>query len=207
MKVKLISITPDAEKTILYIARVSSPHQDSTNTGLINFLVRNGHWSPFEMANMVIEIQTTRAISQQIIRHRSFSFQEFSQRYAEVTEWEYTEGTRVKGATNRQSSIPTENEELIDWWERTQKESNDYSFALYRKALDQGIAAEVARQILPIAAKTKMYMNGNLRSWIHYLEKRCAPDCQLEHRVVAMLIQSIFKREFPIISEALWLVK
>lgn len=201
--VKLISVTPNAEKTILYIARVSSD-QTNENVGLLRFLIRNKHWSPFEMANMVLEINTTRAISQQIIRHRSFSFQEFSQRYAEVDDWEPTAGTRVKGATNRQSSIPTDDIDLIAWWNNAQLVTNAHSFQVYQEALRKGIAPEVARQILPVAAKTKMYMNGTIRSWIHYIEPRTDEHTQLEHRLIAEQAKQIFIEQFPVISEALW---
>lgn len=201
--VKLISVTPDAETTILHCARVSSD-QTNESVGLIRYLIRNKHWSPFEMVNMVLEINTTRAISQQIIRHRSFSYQEFSQRYAEVSEWEFTEGTRIKGDTNRQGSLPTDDAELNAWWEAIQHQSNNSAFGWYKEALTRGIAAEVARQILPVAAKTKMYMNGTGRSWIHYLDLRCDEHTQLEHRLIAEQVKLIFKREFPITSEALW---
>ena len=204
--VKLISLTPDAEKIILYIARVSSD-QSNESVGLLKYLIRNKHWSPFEMANMVLEINTTRAISQQIIRHRSFSYQEFSQRYAIVGEWQYTEGTRVKGDTNRQGSVLTEDEELNEWWERIQRISNTDSFEFYQEALDRGIAPEVARQILPVAAKTKMYMNGTIRSWIHYFDLRCDEHTQLEHRLIALEAKEIFKNNLPIVSEALWPIK
>jgi thymidylate synthase (FAD) len=202
--VELISSTPNAEEIILYCARVSSPHQDDGNPDLLKYLIRNKHWSPFEMANMLIEINTTRAISQQIIRHRSFSFQEFSQRYAEVADWEYTEGTRMKGDTNRQGSIPTDDEEIVWWWDKTQSLINDQAFLLYKEALKLGIAPEVARNILPVAAKTKLYMNGTLRSWIHYFDLRCDEHTQLEHRGLALCIRALFTKEFPIISEALW---
>lgn len=202
--VELISSTPNAEEIILYCARVSSPHQDNGDPGLLRYLIRNKHWSPFEMANMLIEINTTRAISQQIIRHRSFSFQEFSQRYAEVADWECTEGTRMKGDTNRQGSIPTDDEEIVNWWDKTQSLINDQAFLLYKKALKLGIAPEVARNILPVAAKTKLYMNGTLRSWIHYFDLRCDEHTQLEHRKLALAIRGLFAQEFPIISEALW---
>lgn len=201
--VTLVSVTPDAEKTILYIARVSS-NQENESTGLLRYLISHKHWSPFEMVNMVLEINTTRAISQQIIRHRSFSYQEFSQRYAEVDGWEFTEGTRVKGDTNRQGSIPTDDNRLIKWWENVQRESNDSAFFSYKEAISNGIAPEVARQILPVAAKTKMYMNGTARSWIHYFDLRCDEHTQLEHRLIANQAKLIFQQEFPLTSEALW---
>lgn len=201
MSVKLISVTPDAEAIILYCARVSSD-QTKTNTGLIGYLIRNKHWSPFEMAHMTVEIETSRAISQQIIRHRSFSFQEFSQRYAEVTEYEEVVA-RVKGSTNRQSSLDTDDEALKEWWDAVYERTCDGAFLTYSEALERGIAPEVARFVLPLSTTTKLYMCGSIRSWIHYFDLRCDKHTQLEHREVANAIRGIFDEQFPIIAAAI----
>jgi thymidylate synthase (FAD) len=200
--VSLKWITPNAEKEILYIARVSSPKQDSEQTGLIRYLIAHRHWSPFEMANMCLEIETSRAISAQILRHRSFSFQEFSQRYAEVTKFEGAE-PRKQDTKNRQSSTDgLEHDDLI-WW--LTKESEVYTLInnTYQEALKRGIAKETARFILPMSSSTKLYMNGTIRSWIHYFTERISPEAQLEHRELAKAGQAIFRKELPIISEAL----
>lgn len=205
MTVSLISVTPNAEKVILYIARVSSD-QENESTGLLNYLIENGHWSPFEHASMTLEIQTSRAIATQIIRHRSFTYQEFSQRYAHATSY-FTSEARVKGDTNRQGSVWTDDNELIDWWITRQHLQNTAAFNLYEQALERGIAPEVARFILPLATMTKLYMTGTLRSWIHYLGDgpggRTNPHTQKEHRELALEGQKIFVQQFPIISEAL----
>lgn len=204
--VTLVSLTPDAEKTILYIARVSSKDQNSTNVGLIDFLIRNGHWSPFEHAVMTLEMVTSRAISQQITRHRSFTFQEFSQRYAEVTKWIKYEA-RIKGDINRQGSLETHDRELHEWWSSVQDHVNKAAFEFYAEALERGIAPEVARFILPMSTQTKIYMTGTLRSWIHYLGDgpggRTNIHTQKEHRELALEGKSIFSINFPIIAEAL----
>lgn len=204
--VSLISVTPEAEKTILYVARVSSKQQDSTNVGLIYFLIRNGHWSPFEHAMMTLEFLTSRAISQQIVRHRSFTFQEFSQRYSSADEW-IKYDVRVKGATNRQGSLETDDETLKEWWDAAQTASNNSAFAYYSEALARGIAPEVARFVLPMSTKTKLYMSGTLRSWIHYLGDgpggRTNSHTQKEHRDLALEGKEIFCTQFPIISTAL----
>lgn len=206
MSVQLVNVTPNAEHAILYIARVSSKDQNSKNVGLIDFLIRNGHWSPFEHASMTLEIVTSRAISQQITRHRSFTFQEFSQRYSEVTEWVSYEA-RAKGDTNRQGSVDTLDEETKEWWRQAQKDVADFVFAKYSTALAKRIAPECARFVLPISTQTKLYMTGTLRSWIHYLGSgpggRTNPHTQKEHRDLALAGQNIFCGEFPIISQAL----
>lgn len=201
--VKLIAVTSQAEKIILYCARVSSD-QSNENVGLLNYLIRNKHWSPFEMVNMVLEINTTRLISQQIIRHRSFSFQEFSQRYSEVANTFGFFEARLKGSTNRQSSLKTDDEELGEWWYEQQAIQNGTAFDTYRAALDKGIAPEVARAVLPNAAPTKLYMNGTARSWIHYFDLRCDEHAQKEHRMIALQARKIFREQFPVTSEALW---
>lgn len=204
MSVKLISVTPDAENHVAYCARVSSPHQDNPNiSGLLKYMIREGHWSPFEMANMVVEITTSRAIAQQILRHRSFSFQEFSQRYAEAPRVVFYTPRR-QDTTNRQNSIDDMNQNDIDWFIEAQQRLYDDSFWWYRKALERGIAKESARFLLPLATETKIYMNGTLRSWIHYIQLR-SPEhgTQKEHSDLVAEIKEIFIKEFPTISEAL----
>lgn len=201
--VKLIWVTPDAEKHILYMARVSSNNQESSDTRLLKYLVNHKHWSPFEMVNMCVEINTSRAISAQILRHRSFSFQEFSQRYAETQEIvKYP--ARRQDHKNRQNSINDVSLITQQWFSEAQDYINNKSMAVYRLALEKGIAKECARFLLPMSSKTKLYMNGNIRSWIHYLSLRCDPATQLEHREIAYAIRDIFIKQFPIISEGLY---
>lgn len=199
MTVRLVWATPDAEKHVLYMARVSSENQDSSNTRLLNYLVKHEHWSPFEMCNMCVEIITSRAISAQILRHRSFSFQEFSQRYAENTDIVNYE-IRRQDTKNRQNSIDDMSHEDQVWWAVTQRDIADRALAMYQAALKRGIAKECARMILPMSTETKIYMNGNLRSWMHYIRLRCDVSTQLEHRLIAEEIKTIFKNQFPTIS-------
>jgi thymidylate synthase (FAD) len=202
MKVSLISVTPDAEKIIMYCARVSSPHQDSDNPKLLSYCIKHGHWSVFEQATMTVEIQTSRAISAQILRHRSFSFQEFSQRYAAVTGFE-TYTARRQDEKNRQNSIDDLPEDVKQWFLDVQRDVQENCERYYNMALKKGIAKEQARFLLPMAASTKLYMTGNVRSWIHYLELRCGNGTQLEHREIANQIKLIFSQNFPTISDAL----
>lgn len=202
MKVRLISATPDAEKTIMYCARVSNPkNQDSEKAGLLKYCLDHGHFSIFEMANMVIEIETSRAISAQIIRHRSFSFQEFSQRYAEATNFEIYEARR-QDQKNRQNSVDDMSEEDKEWFWSKQLKVNNNTKKLYDEALARGIAKEQARFLLPLSTSTKLYMNGTLRSWIHYIDTRTEQGTQLEHKKIAEGIKEIFCDQFPIIAEA-----
>lgn len=200
--VKLIWTTKDAEKLIAYMARVSSNNQDSEDLKLLNYLVKHKHWSPFEMCNMCVEIVTSRAISAQILRHKSFNFQEFSQRYAENTEI-VTYPPRRQDVKNRQNSIDDITEDAKQWWLDEQRYAQENAIALYKEALSKGIAKECARMVLPMATQTKLYMSGTLRSWIHYLQLRCAEDTQLEHRDVASKIKEIFQQEFPTIGKLL----
>lgn len=200
-EVDVISVTPEAEQIILYCARVSSD-QTNEDTGLLRYLIRNKHWSPFELAHMTVEIITSRAISQQILRHRSFSFQEFSQRYAEVNEY-ITYDPRMRGSTNRQSSLDTAEEADRQWWKDEQEIAAEVAFKAYRDALDLGIAPECARMVLPLSTKTKLYMCGSVRSWIHYLQLRCDEHTQLEHREIANAIKFLFDEHFPTIADAL----
>lgn len=200
-QVKLISLTPDAESLILFCARVSS-NQENTAPGLLKYLIRNNHWSPFEMAHAVFEIQTSRAIAAQILRHRSFAFQEFSQRYSEATEFEIYLG-RTQAEKNRQSSTDNLNEENQHWFQLAQESVHGNSRAYYEEALERGIAKEQARFLLPLSTRTKIYMAGSLRSWIHYFDVRCDSHTQEEHRVLALEMRTNLMRELPVIKEAL----
>jgi len=216
MNVKLVSLTGSlveekllsAEELIVYIARVSNPSNQlnsETSDKLVSYMVKNKHWSPFEMVDMTVEIVTSRGIAQQILRHRSFSFQEFSQRYAEVTDFELVQ-IRKSGSTNRQSSTDEFDPKLgHDNTVASQaiKEHIENSEALYKILLDHGVAKECARFVLPLTTQTKIYMKGSVRSWIHYLQIRCDGHTQLEHQQIALAILDIFKVNFPNISKAL----
>lgn len=209
MNVKLIHITSDAEKLIAYIARVSSPdNQDNPDYAkLIKYLIKNRHWSPFEQVSICFEIETSRAIAQQILRHRSFSFQEFSQRYSVITEIEPIE-LRRQAVKNRQSSEDVFDPEL-ELGEHQVKaselidESIQQSIWTYNRLITAGVAKECARMILPLATRTKLYMHGNLRSWIHYLELRNDQHTQKEHRLIAQNIEQYLRIYFPTVFEAL----
>jgi thymidylate synthase (FAD) len=209
MNVELISVTPKAEELIVYMARVSAPrNQDNMETApkLLQYLIKHSHWSPFEMANMCVEIETTRSISAQIIRHRSFSFQEFSQRYADVNELgsAVIPHLRRQDYLNRQNSIDDLSpEDVANYYRRISQLFEDAEH-LYKEMVSQGVAKECARNILPLGTQTKLYMNGTLRSWIHYLQLRCDPGTQFEHRQIAEWIKQIFCKEFPIIGEAVF---
>lgn len=206
MNTRLIWVTPDAEKTMCYCARVSNPaNQDSLATGLLSYCIKNHHWSVFEMANMCVEIVTTRAIAQQILRHRSFSFQEFSQRYAEALEWIPT-NPREQDTKNRQNSTDTLKKKDIDWFRKKQDKLATDQFNAYDEAIKRGIAKECARFLLPSSTQTKIYMSGTVRSWIHYLGLRSSNGTQLEHKEIADEIKKIFDETFPVIAKALdWL--
>jgi len=205
MTTRLISITSDAEKIIAYCARVSSPNQDNPNIDrLLKYCARNGHWSIFEMANMVIEVNTTRAISAQIIRHRSFNFQEFSQRYSSVEQDLEIPKLRRQDLKNRQNSISDLDDCLVNELQNEINEHFKKTKDLYKKILEKGVAKECARFILPMNSPTKLYINGTIRSWIHYLQVRCDPSTQLEHREIANQILEIFKQQLPIIYLAIF---
>lgn len=216
--VSLISLTPDAEKLIAYIARVSNPDNQSNPSykNLLKYLIRNHHWSPFEMVNMCIEINTTRAISPQILRHRSFSFQEFSQRYCDVNQLKMEKTSkevfpsidlRKQDLKNRQNSITNSDSLLLN--EKYKEEIThlfNSSLSLYNKMLSDGVAKECARSILPLNTPTKLYMNGTLRSWIHYLQLRSSNGTQKEHADIANdIINNIIKKELPTIYEICFL--
>ena len=200
MNVKLVWVTPDAEEKVAYMARVSNPNnQDNKETApkLLRYLMRNKHWSPFEMVNVCMEIECTRDIARQILRHRSFSFQEFSQRYAESLGFEYGE-VRLQDEKNRQNSLPTQDRELQRWWDEQQAVVAAQARYSYGAALNQGIAKEVSRKLLPEGlTMSRMYMNGTLRSWMHYVDIRCDEATQKEHREVADKCKAILTEQFP----------
>jgi thymidylate synthase (FAD) len=205
MSVRLISITPDCEQHIAYCARVSSSNQENPEFAkLLKYMLDHGHFSPFEMGHMVVEIQTTRAIAAQILRHRSFSFQEFSQRYSsDLPDVPQPVPGRMQAAKNRQSSaenLPTPQQ---CEWGQLQRAVFDQSLAAYNQALAIGVAREQARMLLPLATPTRLYMAGSIRSWIHYCGLRCQQDTQQEHREIAEQCRDILAAELPIVAEAL----
>jgi thymidylate synthase (FAD) len=203
----LISVTPEAEKHIAYCARVSNPlNQDNENfAGLLKYCIKHKHWSIFEQAFMTLEISTTRGIAAQVLRHRSFTFQEFSQRYADtklLTDIELPE-LRRQDTKNRQNSIDDLDPEVVKKLERQMVTLFSSAQSLYNQMLEVGVAKECARFVLPLATPTKMYMTGSLRSWMHYIELRSANGTQKEHMDIANSCKAIFKEQFPVISEAL----
>lgn len=203
MSCKLIWITPNAEKLIAYCARVSNPkNQDNENIeGLIKYCFNHNHFSIFEMANMCIEINTTRAISAQILRHRSFTFQEFSQRYSSIEQDLEIPLLRRQDLKNRQNSINDLDDDLIDELQTEITEHFKKTKDLYKKLLNKGVAKECSRMILPMSSPTKLYMNGTLRSWLHYIQLRTANGTQLEHMLIANQILEIFKTACPILGK------
>jgi thymidylate synthase (FAD) len=202
--VQLISLTPKAEETMAYCARVSNPaNQDNPNIArLLAYCVKHGHWSVFEQANMVLEITTSRAIAPQILRHRSFSFQEFSQRYAKADDF-ISFHARRQDLKNKQNSIDDFDSEVQGWFAEAQKEIWDLAYGKYTAALEKGIAKESARALLPLNTSTKIYMNGTIRSWIHYIDLRAKVDTQLEHREIAIQCRKIFTEHLPQVAEAM----
>jgi len=205
---ELVWSTPKAQDLVVYMARVSNPSNQDSSQGaekLISYLINHKHWSPFEMVSMCLEISTTRSVSAQILRHRSFSFQEFSQRYADVT----TVGSPVvptlrrQDKANRQNSTDDLKPEQTQLYYRRISHLFEEAEDLYREMVSSGVAKESARDILPLASPTKMYMAGTLRSWIHYIDLRTANGTQREHQNIAFNAKDIFKQEFPIIAKAL----
>ena len=207
MNVKLVSITPDAEKTMAYIARVSNPsNQDNEKfAGLLKYCINHNHWSVFEQSSMTLEIETTRAIAAQILRHRSFTFQEVSQRYADSTKL----GTipipdlRKQDLKNRQNSTNDLDEFVKQKLELQMNTLFSSATALYQQMLEEGVAKECARMVLPLCTPTRIYMTGSCRSWIHYIELRSANGTQKEHMDIAQACKTVFIEQFPIVSEAL----
>ena len=208
MNVKLVTVTPDAEKTMGYVARVSNPNnQDNPKVaGLLGYCIKHGHWSVFEQAHMTVEIETTRGLAAQILRHRSFTYQEFSQRYADSSLLGDTiplPKLRSQDTKNRQNSIddvdPFVNQ---DFQLKMQRHFVD-GMKLYKETLEAGIAKECARFVLPLATPTRLYMTGSVRSWIHYIDLRSAHGTQKEHMQVAEGVRSIFSEQFPTVAQAL----
>lgn len=204
--VSLVHTTPDAEQLIAYMARVSNPdNQDNPESErLIRYLIKHKHWSPFEMVNMCVQIETTRSVAAQILRHRSFSFQEFSQRYAQVAEPSLIPQLRRQDTKNRQNSIDDLDPVTVDDFNIKIESLYTLSESLYKELLQAGVAKECARDVLPLSTPTKMYMNGTLRSWIHYIDLRTANGTQYEHKLVAEGAKHHFCNEFPLISKAVW---
>lgn len=204
---KLIWITPEAENLVTYIAKVSNPaKQDEPSEKLIPYCIRNKHWSPFEMVNMCVEINTSRTIARQILRHKSFSFQEFSQRYADVSVLPTMQFSKARKQhpTNRQSSVElADDDPLHAWWHEAQTSVADAVYRVYKSGLEHGMAKEVVRDILPEGlTPSRMYMNGTLRSWLHYIDLRSGNGTQLEHQEVAKQIKEILSQATPIIWKA-----
>ena len=211
-QVCLVSVTPDAEKTIGYIARVSNPNNQENPKveKLLEYCIKHGHWSIFEQAHMTLQIETSRAIAAQILRHRSFTFQEFSQRYADsmqLGEIPIPE-LRRQDNKNRQNSISDLPKEIINTFNKKIKHQFVQNKELYEEMLEAGIAKECARFVLPLATPTRIYMTGSCRSWIHYIDLRSAHGTQQEHKEIAEGCRQVFVEQFPIVSEALeWQIK
>tara|TARA_Y100001968_G_scaffold41103_1_gene31165 strand:- start:1040 stop:1672 length:633 start_codon:yes stop_codon:yes gene_type:complete len=207
MTVKLVSVTPDAEQLMAYIARVSNPsNQDNEKyAGLLKYCIKHNHWSVFEQSTMTLEIETTRAIAAQILRHRSFTFQEFSQRYAssnDLGDIDLPE-LRRQDTKNRQNSIDDLDSEMVDKLNRQMITLFSSAKSLYTQMLDAGVAKECARMVLPLCTPTRIYMTGSCRSWIHYINLRSAHGTQKEHMVIAEACREVFIEQFPSVSEAL----
>ena len=206
--VRLVSVTPDTEKTIGYIARVSNPNnQDNPKVaGLLAYCIKHGHWSVFEQAHMTVEISTTRGLAAQILRHRSFTYQEFSQRYADssmLAKEIPLPALRRQDDKNRQNSIDDIDPLMQQDFEIKMQRHFVDGMKLYKEMLDAGIAKECARFVLPLATPTKLYMTGSIRSWIHYIDLRSAHGTQKEHMDIAEAVRGIFIEQFPITAEAL----
>ena len=208
MNVKFVSVTPEAEKTMGYVARVSNPqNQDNPKVaGLLSYCIKHGHWSVFEQAHMTVEIETTRGLAAQILRHRSFTYQEFSQRYADVSyirEDIPLPELRSQDDKNRQNSIDDVDPSIVEKYNGKMRKHFDASIDLYKEMLHDGIAKECARFVLPLATPTRLYMTGSVRSWIHYIELRSAHGTQKEHMDLVENVRKVFKEQFPTVSEAL----
>jgi len=209
MNVSLITVTPDAEKHIAYCARVSNPSNQNNESiaGLLKYCIKHQHWSIFEQAFMTLEIETTRGLAAQILRHRSFTYQEFSQRYAESTalgDIELPE-LRRQDDKNRQNSIDDLDPKVVDKLNRQMNTLFTSAYSLYNQMLEEGVAKECARFVLPLATPTRLYMSGTVRSWLHYIELRTGHGTQKEHMEIANECKSIFSQQFPTIASAMWL--
>ena len=208
MSVKLVSVTPDAEKTMAYVARVSNPNnQENPNYAkLLGYCIKHNHWSVFEQSFMTLEIETTRGLAAQILRHRSFTYQEFSQRYADsslLSETIPLPELRRQDTKNRQNSIDDIDAFTKQEFEIKMRRHFDEAMVLYQSMLDMGIAKECARFVLPLATPTRLYMSGSCRSWIHYITLRSANGTQKEHMEIAEECKKIFAEQFPTVAEAL----
>ena len=208
MSVKLISVTPDAEQTMAYVARVSNPkNQENPNYAkLLGYCIKHNHWSVFEQAFMTLEIETTRGLAAQVLRHRSFTYQEFSQRYADsslLADQIPMFDLRRQDTKNRQNSIDDIDDFVKQEYEIKIRRHFDEAMTLYQSMLDMGIAKECARFVLPLATPTRMYMSGSVRSWIHYITLRSANGTQKEHMEIAEACKKIFVEQFPTCAEAL----
>jgi thymidylate synthase (FAD) len=208
MTVKFISVTPDAEQTMAYIARVSNPNNQENDkyAGLLRYCIKHNHWSVFEQSTMTLEIETTRAIAAQILRHRSFTYQEFSQRYADSSllgDKIPLPELRRQDTKNRQNSIDDLDSFEVQILEKQMATLFDSAMSLYKQMLDRGVAKECARNVLPLCVGTKIYMTGSCRSWIHYITLRTANGTQKEHMQVAEGAKKVFIEQFPTVSEAL----
>ena len=208
MSVRLVSVTPDAEKTMAYVARVSNPNnQENPNYAkLLGYCIKHNHWSVFEQSFMTLEIETTRGLAAQILRHRSFTYQEFSQRYADsslLAETIPLPELRRQDTKNRQNSIDDIDPFVKQEFEIKMKKHFDDAMVLYQSMLDMGIAKECARFVLPLATPTRLYMSGSCRSWIHYINLRSANGTQKEHMEIAEACKKVFSEQFPTVAEAL----
>ena len=208
MNVKFVSITPDAEKTMAYIARVSNPsnQQNENYSGLLKYCIKHNHWSVFEQSSMTLEIETTRGLAAQILRHRSFTYQEFSQRYADTKLLDDNiplPKLRKQDTKNRQNSTDDLDEFLVQGFELEMEIQFRNAMDLYNKMLESGVAKECARFVLPLATPTRLYMTGSCRSWVHYITLRSAHGTQKEHMDIAEECRRIFTDQFPAVSEAL----
>ncbi len=208
MNVKFVSITPDAEKMMAYIARVSNPsnQQNEKYAGLLKYCIKHNHWSVFEQSSMTLEIETTRGLAAQILRHRSFTFQEFSQRYADTKLLDSqipVPDLRSQDLKNRQNSNDDIPQEKKEEYQALIARHFEDSMNLYNALLENGVAKECARFVLPLATPTRLYMTGSCRSWIHYINLRSAHGTQKEHMDVVEKARSIFVEQFPAVSEAL----
>ena len=208
MSVKLVSVTPDAEQTMAYVARVSNPNnQENPNYAkLLGYCIKHNHWSVFEQSFMTLEIETTRGLAAQILRHRSFTYQEFSQRYADsslLSEKIELPELRRQDTKNRQNSIDDIDPFVKQEFEIKMRKHFDEAMVLYQSMLDMGIAKECARFVLPLATPTRLYMSGSCRSWIHYIQLRSANGTQKEHMEIAEACKQIFAEQFPTVAEAL----
>ena len=208
MNVKFVSITPDAEKTMAYIARVSNPsnQQNENYSGLLKYCIKHNHWSVFEQSSMTLEIEPTRGLAAQILRHRSFTYQEFSQRYADTKLLDDKiplPKLRKQDLKNRQNSTDDLDEFIVQDFELEMEKLFNSSMQLYNKMLDSGVAKECARFVLPLATPTRLYMTGSCRSWVHYINLRSAHGTQKEHMDIAHKCREIFVEKFPNVSEAL----